>query len=93
MEYKVIKAFTDLQDNGHAYKVDDPYPRKGAASAERIAALSSTDNKQGVPFIQSVEGDAPDYPKHVGGGTYQLSSGEKVKGKSKAVKAEKALTK
>ncbi|MFC3212722.1 hypothetical protein [Planomicrobium okeanokoites] len=92
MEYKVIKAFTDLQDNGHVYAAGDSYPRKGTASAERIAALSSTDNKEGVPFIQSVEGDEPAFPEHVGGGYYQLSNGENVKGKKQAVKAEKALT-
>ena len=27
--YKVIKYFTDLQDNGFAYKEGDEFPRKG----------------------------------------------------------------
>lgn len=31
------------------------------------------------------------YPKHVGGGYYELSNGEKVKGKEAAIEAEKAL--
>lgn len=32
-----------------------------------------------------------EYPKHVGGGYYELSNGEKVQGKDKAIKAEQAL--
>ncbi|WP_085521412.1 hypothetical protein [Tuberibacillus sp. Marseille-P3662] len=31
------------------------------------------------------------YPKHVGGGWYELSDGEKVQGKDEAQEAEKAL--
>ena len=31
------------------------------------------------------------YPKHVGGGYYELSNGEKIKGKDAAIEAEKAL--
>lgn len=54
--YKVIKAFTDLQDNYHGYKVGDVYPREGyEPSAERIAELSGSNNLQGNPLIQLVE--------------------------------------
>ena len=54
--YKVIRAFTDLQDNFHSYKVGDVYPRKGfEPSAERIAELSGRNNLQGKPLIQLVE--------------------------------------
>lgn len=54
--YKVIKAFTDLQDNFHSYKVDDVYPRKGyEPSAERIAELSGSNNLQGKVLIRLVE--------------------------------------
>jgi len=31
------------------------------------------------------------YPKHVGGGWYELSNGEKVQGKKEAIKAQKEL--
>lgn len=31
------------------------------------------------------------FPKHVGGGTFELSNGEKVKGKEEAIQAEEAL--
>lgn len=33
-----------------------------------------------------------DFPKHVGGGYYELSNGEKIRGKDAAIKAEKALS-
>ena len=54
--YKVIKYFTDLQDNNYAYYVGDTFPRNGVeAGAERIAELSSDKNLQGVPLIEEVE--------------------------------------
>lgn len=53
--YKVIKSFTDLQDNNYAYYVGDTFPRNGVeVSAERIAELSSDKNLQGVPLIEEV---------------------------------------
>lgn len=57
--YKVIKQFSDLQDNCHTYNVGDTFPRKGlTVSAERIAELSGKDNKQGAPLIKEVK-EAP----------------------------------
>ena len=54
--YKVIKYFTDLQDNNYAYYVGDTFPRNGVeAGAERLAELSSDKNLQGVPLIEEVE--------------------------------------
>ena len=53
--YRVIKSFTDLQDNNYAYYVGDTFPRNGIeAGAERIAELSSDKNLQGVPLIERV---------------------------------------
>ena len=53
--YKVIKFFTDLQDNNYAYYVGDTFPRNGVeVGAERIAELSSDKNLQGVPLIEEV---------------------------------------
>lgn len=55
--YKVIKSFTDLQDNNYAYYVGDTFPRNGVeVGAERIAELSSDKNLQGVPLIEEIEG-------------------------------------
>ena len=61
--YKVIKAFTDLQDNRYLYQVNDIYPREGyEPSAERIAELTGSNNLQGKPLIQLVE-EKPAAPK------------------------------
>lgn len=56
-EYKVIKYFTDLQDNNYAYHVGDTYPREGIdPKPSRIAELSSASNRRGVPLIELVKG-------------------------------------
>ena len=53
--YKVIKSFTDLQDNNYSYYVGDTFPHNGVeVDAERIAELSSDKNLQGVPLIEEV---------------------------------------
>lgn len=58
--YKVIKFFTDLQDNNHPYKVGDTFPRSGVTvTDERLAELSSKRNKQGTPLIEFVEEKKP----------------------------------
>lgn len=55
--FKVIKYFTDLQDNNHPYNEGDTFPRAGLeVKPERIAELSGKDNKQGVPLIKKAEG-------------------------------------
>ena len=63
MMYRVIKYFTDLQDNEHAYNVGDVYPRQGVVvSGERIAELAGAENKQRTPLIEAVdepEAEAP----------------------------------
>lgn len=54
--YKVIKFFTDLQDNNHPYKAGDVFPRKGLdVTDERLAELSSHNNKRHIPLIEKVE--------------------------------------
>ena len=54
--YKVIKAFTDLQDKKYAYSVGDTYPREGITVSERrLEELSSDKNKRHKPLIEKVE--------------------------------------
>jgi len=54
--YKVIKAFADLQDQKHVYKIGDEYPRKGySPSGERVEELLSDKNKTGKPLIITEE--------------------------------------
>jgi hypothetical protein len=59
MMYKVIVHFTDLQDNNWPYEAGDIYPRPGLSVTDaRLAELSGSDNKRGIPLIASVE-EAP----------------------------------
>ena len=54
--YRVIKYFTDLQDNNHEYNVGDVYPHnKKKVSASRIKELATDKNRRGVPLIEKVE--------------------------------------
>ena len=58
--YKVVKFFTDLQDNNHAYNAGDIFPREGVTVTEgRIAELAGSDNKQGQPHIAELKEAAP----------------------------------
>ena len=53
--YKVIKSFTDLQDNNYAYYVGDTFPHNGVGvGAERIAELASDKNRRGIPLIEEI---------------------------------------
>ena len=53
--YKVIKSFTDLQDNNHAYSVGDTFPHNGVEiDAERTAELASDKNRLGIPLIEEI---------------------------------------
>lgn len=59
MAYKVIKSFTDLQDNNFPYKEGDAFPRKGLdVSPGRINELATAENRRGEPLIEKVN-DAP----------------------------------
>ena len=57
--YKVIKHFTDMQDNNYAYDPTDPlrntYPRKGLnVLPSRIKELAGSKNRQGCPLIEEI---------------------------------------
>ena len=65
--YKVIKHFTDMQDNNYAYDPTDParniYPRKGlSVLPSRIKELASDKNRQGCPLIEEIP-DVEDKPE------------------------------
>lgn len=54
--YKVIKAFTDLQDNNFLYKEGDTYPREGFdVLPSRIKELATTANRRGEILIKEIE--------------------------------------
>ena len=53
--YKVIKHFTDMQDNNFAYNVGDEFPRKNfSVLPSRIRELATNKNRQGVPLIEEI---------------------------------------
>ena len=57
MAYKVLKHFTDLQDNNFPYHVGDTFPREGlTVTPERIAELASKANRRGIPLIEEIPG-------------------------------------
>jgi hypothetical protein len=91
--YKVVAKFLDLEDNKREYKVGETFPREGVEVSERRLAILSTDqNAAKKVLIEKLEeGEEAEFPKHTGGGYYELSNGEKVKGKEAAEKAENEL--
>lgn len=53
MKYKVVKDFTDLQDNDYIYRAGDLFPREGVeVSEERIKELSTKNNKRNEVLIE-----------------------------------------
>ena len=51
--YRVIRFFTDMQDNDYPYNEGDTFPRDGlTVSKSRIAELSGPNNRQKEPLIQ-----------------------------------------
>ncbi|MCY9770494.1 hypothetical protein M5X06_27310, partial [Paenibacillus alvei] len=86
LQAKVVNRFKAEEHDGHVYQPGDIYPAEGfEANAERVAFLSKVHPKYGVMFLtvsQEIEEDASgggeEFPKHVGGGMYELSNGEKV---------------
>lgn len=60
MGYRVIKYFTDLQDNDRPYNVGDTFPRDGlSVSPARYKELAGANNKQGTPLIEKIPDAAP----------------------------------
>lgn len=53
--YRVVKFFTDLKDNNHAYYPGDKFPRDGAiVSEQRCEELASEHNRRGMPLIEKI---------------------------------------
>ena len=61
--YKVIKHFTDMQDNDYPYNVGDKYPREGIEVSQiRLCELSGSENRRGVPLIKKIPARQPEKP-------------------------------
>lgn len=54
-KYKVLKDFTDLEDERHIYRKGDKFPRKGRAKKARIEELLGKENKRNESLIAEVE--------------------------------------
>jgi hypothetical protein len=83
---KVIKRFRDRYTK-KIYKVGDSYSHE---NNERVASLIERgflEEKSKKP----PEEENDEFPKHTGGGYYELSDGSKVKGKEEAEEAQVAL--
>ncbi|KAA0762995.1 hypothetical protein [Bacillus sp. SH5-2] len=80
MELLVLNAFIDKETN-IGYSQGDMYESNDSG---RIAFLIEKG------FLQ--ENQKPSkFPKHAGGGWYELSNGDKIQGKDEAVEAEQSL--
>ena len=54
--YRVVKFFTDLQDNNYPYHVGDVFPRHGKDVTDaRLKELASNGNKRGLILIEKVD--------------------------------------
>ena len=83
MRVKALRNFNDLKEKtlrekGNEFEV----------SEERFTELNATEH--GV-LVEAVDEGSSIFPKHTGGGYYELSNGEKVRGKEAAFKAENEL--
>ncbi len=55
-KYRVIKSFTDLQDNNYKYGVGDEYPRSDlTVSKKRLEELSTSKNRRGIPVLEVID--------------------------------------
>ncbi|MEY9975299.1 hypothetical protein [Lysinibacillus sp. RC79] len=97
---KVVNPFKALEHDGHMYKAGNTYPAEGfTADEERVYFLTGVHPKYKKIYLAEVmiakqeepREQVSEFPKHVGGGRYELSNGEKVKGKEEAIEAENAL--
>lgn len=64
--YKVIRYFTDLQDNNRPYNVGDIFPHTECGypvTEERLAELSTENNLQKAVLIRAVEDEPQEAPK------------------------------
>ena len=66
MAYRVVKYFTDLQDDNYKYNVGDEFPRKGfKVLPSRFKELSTINNKRHEILIEEIiEEEKPQKKKY-----------------------------
>lgn len=101
-EFKEVNHSGHIYKPGDIYPAES-----FSADSERVAFLSQVHPTYKRIFLANVKDDGiqdqaieqpkqdpleiSDYPKHTGGGWYELSNGEKTQGKDEAVAAENEL--
>lgn len=103
MKVRALKGFVDLEENkrrgkGEEFEVteerfEEINSSKYGKLVEAVVEVEEADNvevTENNPDGEVVEGES-EFPKHTGGGYYELSNGEKVKGKEEALQAEANL--
>ncbi len=83
MKARVLKGFHDKKEKIFRKKGEEFEVNK-----DRFTDINAT--RYGV-LVEAVEPEENEYPEHTGGGYYELSNGDKVKGKAKAFQAENEL--
>lgn len=88
MAVKVLKRF-ESKITGEVYTPDKPYATEGPDASEKRKAELVEKGYLADDDGQDEQTDDESYPKHVGGGWYELPNGERVKGKDEAIAAMK----
>lgn len=97
MKVKALKEFNDIKSKKNRV-VDEMFE----VTQDRYEEILAADKEN--PLVELLEDDTneppgksndklsnSEYPKHIGGGQYELSNGEKVKGKDAAMIAQVAI--
>lgn len=71
--------------------IEDPFANTGLGELVDEAVVGDVIAVEDETTTQESDEKVISEPKHLGGGYYELSNGEKVKGKEAAIEAEKAL--
>lgn len=86
MIYRVIKTFTDMQDNNRKYSVGDTFPRTGlTVTKKRLDELLTDKNRRGIPMIVA-ESEEVEAPAEVKEEKPKRTTKPKATGKKKNVK-------
>lgn len=86
MIYRVIKTFTDMQDDNHKYSVGDIFPRTGlSVTKKRLEELLTDKNRRGMPMIVAEE-EKVEAPAEVKEENPKRTAKPKTTGKRKNVK-------
>lgn len=84
-----IYTLTEADAKARGYTLYEGKQEGGGASAPAPAPAGEP-AAASAPVEAEAESEA-EYPRHVGGGMYELSSGERVRGKDEAQEAEMRL--